>query len=358
MGTFDKRQPSKHNSTKTPLLAGETFTGGTDRTDFDELEVFIISSTLCTLHVDLSVNGIDWYPTSVTGYRVQANQRITIRANIPTEYYRVRLINQGLGQSDLLMLSTAGDFPPENLSDAEYMIRLNNGLVPDRVPFTSVSYAPNLSNIEQDVWGSDSVFSLPTTNESYEVVSTSANDTVLGTGARSVYVESLGADGLIQSQVVQLNGTTPVQLTGLHSFPRMMYVIDSSLTSRANLGQLTLRVSGGGAIRSVMRPMESMSHDSIYRVPADREFHITDLDYHTGSTNKKVTVNSKVLPAGGNTWLTTSVLPFSRQSFTRDFKNASAVYPPNTTIKYSAYLDVSGGDDLALILAGNERILF
>lgn len=91
-----------------------------------------------------------------------------------------------------------------------------------------------------------------------EIVSTSANDTAAGTGARTVQVCYLDAAGAMQVSTFTLNGVTPVNVgTAMHAVQWMeVFTVGSNITS---IGTLTLRdvatpttiyeqITGGGAI--------------------------------------------------------------------------------------------------------------
>lgn len=92
-------------------------------------------------------------------------------------------------------------------------------------------------------------------NQSMEVVSSSANDTVVGSGARKVRVEGvfINADGLFELayEIVELNGTTPVVLSTEFREVNTMYVVEygSYVTTSAGAthGTITLRLENAGA---------------------------------------------------------------------------------------------------------------
>jgi len=93
------------------------------------------------------------------------------------------------------------------------------------------------------------------TNQSMEIVSSSANDTAEGTGARTVRVEGvyLNADGLFQlhQEIVTLNGTTPVTLSKSYREVYRASIITSgtyaTTTAGAAHGTITIRLASAGA---------------------------------------------------------------------------------------------------------------
>jgi len=136
------------------------------------------------------------------------------------------------------------------------------------------------STVLSDVWGGSGNMILPSAAESWEIVSSSVNDTAAGSGARTVLISSLDDDYGVQTpQVVTLDGQTPVALTGTHFRPHPLSATSTIFVLTAgsketNEGLITLRVSGAGATRSVIladsgaSDAGSISEDSQIAVPA------------------------------------------------------------------------------------------
>lgn len=96
------------------------------------------------------------------------------------------------------------------------------------------------------------VYQTPTTAQALEIVSADVNDTVAGTGARTVIIEGLDSSFAFLSQEVNMNGTTAVALpTNLIRAFRMK-VGDSGTYATATVGshagELTLQGTGGGVL--------------------------------------------------------------------------------------------------------------
>ena len=65
-----------------------------------------------------------------------------------------------------------------------------------------------------DVLVSEGAFNEIPIGDTWSVVSVSTNDTLLGTGARRVEIDFYNEAGVPNTQIVDLNGTTPVNMTG------------------------------------------------------------------------------------------------------------------------------------------------
>ena len=95
------------------------------------------------------------------------------------------------------------------------------------------------------------VYSTLTTAQSLEILSSSANDTLAGTGARTITIRGLNSSWVEVEQTVSMAGTTPVVLGTNLIRAYDMYVTTSgsyaTQTTPSHSGTITLRIAGGGA---------------------------------------------------------------------------------------------------------------
>jgi len=107
-------------------------------------------------------------------------------------------------------------------------------------------------------------------NFAASIVSSSANDAALGSGARTVEIRGLNTNGLPYRQTFSLNGTTPVPL-GNWGFISDVYVDSSGSTPLGvNVGELSV-TSGGFTINSVAAGA-GRSYTGVYKVPSNAHF--------------------------------------------------------------------------------------
>jgi hypothetical protein len=116
---------------------------------------------------------------------------------------------------------------------------------------------------------------MPIVAETWTIESDSALDVNLtGTGAWTVIVQSLDIDYNIQTpQIPELNGTTPVDLTGTHYRTHQLastsgMLVISAGTARCNQGTITIRNKATGDIRMQILPTVGKSEDGHIAVPA------------------------------------------------------------------------------------------
>lgn len=121
----------------------------------------------------------------------------------------------------------------------------------------------------EDVWEGGGLYTFDTTAQSLEIFSSSVNDTSSGTGARTMTVIGLDANYVSQTQVVTLNGTSAVALTGTWLRVHRCSVTTAG-TGEVNAGTITVRIAGGGATRFVVGPENGQTLMAIYTIPAGK----------------------------------------------------------------------------------------
>jgi hypothetical protein len=135
------------------------------------------------------------------------------------------------------------------------------------------------------------VYQTPTTAIALEVVSSDADDTSAGAGARTIYIEGLGIDGEPILQEVALNGLTAVSIpTPLWRLTRW-YVLTSGVYATplggSHQGTLTIRVASAGATWSVidLTPFpHGQSEIGWFTVPNNHRAYIVSMGITVDST--------------------------------------------------------------------------
>ena len=234
----------------------------------------------------------------------------------------------GSPELDALIDIEANTFTPK-----DYFIELALGNIPGQTGRGEVS----MTGIATDagytaIWGGLADMVFPTANETWELVSLSPNDTLTGTGARTVLVNYLDFDYVEQTATVNLNGTTGVQVATDCYRPSSMVVISSG-SSKFNQGLITLQVAGGGNPRGFISPTFSASEDTYISVPAGKTLLIVKVSPYLGKDDSG---NIKGLFEffGTNTVVTTGTFPVYQNTYDIDFKVPFPA-PEKTDLWYS-----------------------
>lgn len=159
-------------------------------------------------------------------------------------------------------------------SDLEYGLAIRRGLVPGVSIVHKFGRNPDIDTASgfEDLWSGGGLYTgfNATAAEIVTVVSSSALDTAAGTGARTVELFGLGAGFVSQSEVVILNGVTPVST--VNSYLRLdVVLVLTAGTGGFNKGTITCRQSITTA--NIFAVMPIGGNDALiacYTVPAGK----------------------------------------------------------------------------------------
>lgn len=121
----------------------------------------------------------------------------------------------------------------------------------------------------EDVWEGGGTVPLYTSNQSLEIVSSDANDTSAGTGARTITVVTQNLAGTETEQTATMNGTTAVALgtTGVVAYRAW---VATSGTGNTNAGTITVRLASAGATVATIAAGNGQTLIAYYRVPVSK----------------------------------------------------------------------------------------
>lgn len=171
------------------------------------------------------------------------------------------------------------------------------------------------ATLPEDIWEGGGVYPFQATAQSLEILSSSAADTALGTGARTVLVEGLDAGYVEQSQVVTLNGVGAVALA--QSYLRINHCeVVTAGTGRTNAGIITLRVAGAGATQAVIDTSDGVAMQAIYTVPAGKALYLVRREMGMSRETTAATIEIQVMTRGPlptDPWLVRNIIPLQAQ---------------------------------------------
>jgi hypothetical protein len=195
--------------------------------------------------------------------------------------------------------------------------------------------------IPEDIWEGGGLYPFLAAASALEIVSDDADDDDGDTGARTVRVESLDANYESVTQIVTMNGTTPVALTGTHLRVNKVQVITSG-SSGSNEGVLTLRVPGPGSIVAVVDNNggafgDGIAHNGIYTVPAGYKLQYI---YNQVSMLRNVATTAHVMlrvRPFGESWRTVNQFSPNAQGSGVVYSESPAtpILGPKTDIRYT-----------------------
>jgi len=129
------------------------------------------------------------------------------------------------------------------------------------------------ADVMEDIWSYGGDYNWLDTATQLEVLSASADDAAAGTGARTVQIWGLDASHNEQTEVVTMDGTTPVATAGTYiRLHRMKGITPGSGGTAAGL--ITCRIVGGGVTVAEIPLPHNQTEMAVYTVPAGKTAYI------------------------------------------------------------------------------------
>jgi subtilisin family serine protease len=179
----------------------------------------------------------------------------------------------------------------------QYLQAIAEGYIPGHSIFRKIGYHPASTSSQTTLWNLGTEYVFPTGEISVEAVSTSANDTLLGSGAKTVHMTYLDATYAEKTFSFSMNGVTPV--VGPTDFFRVnTFHVE---TGTACAGVISLRLVGGAVTVYGQMPIGSTrSRNSIYTVPLGKTVGIQNITfaaaYSTAGKEVRMTFHASVSP--------------------------------------------------------------
>lgn len=166
----------------------------------------------------------------------------------------------------------------------DFLFRISMGLVAGAKTVFKFGYNDDVDSgtVPEDVWTGGGLYPWPTSAAVLSVVSTSTDDTLLGTGARTIKIVGLDENYETLEEEVELNGTTPVLTTSSFFRVHRMYVVTAG-TDTANIGRIS--ASHGATGLAYIEIGDGQTEMAIYTVCKGCELY---LDTWYVSVQKKV----------------------------------------------------------------------
>lgn len=219
------------------------------------------------------------------------------------------------------------------------------------IGYRKFAFNDGVNSTETEIRSEDADLAYQTDAVALEVVSTSTNDDVAGTGARKIFVEGLDANWEIINETVIMDGTNPVDLTKLYLRVHRAYVTEVGSLG-VNEGTITIRLDNAGVTQAEIPASKGQTLLANYTVPAWKDAVMRQLDFSVGSISN----NSVVVMLRGYCRVyneTTGAYESWRQILSRVaengpatllFNNDELIFEPKTDFKLTAEKLTGTGD--------------
>lgn len=325
------------NSTLTPLGIDGVFTGDwKDTLDYSTITIGINSdedSATDGLEIQWSADGIIVNDNDV--FTISANQSKVFTFSPARRYFRISYTNGGVAQTifniQSILRRTGFKSSSHRIQDsiiaeddAELMKAVLSGESDDgtfknvptdlegRQKVNSLDYLYSIAegdilghdallkfgtrssvvaNTMSTVWeGTPAIYPYLVTAEQLQVVSTDANDTLLGTGARTITLIGLDTNYNELEETINMNGLT--QVTTTNSFVRInrAFVATVGTFGGSNIGTINILNNAGTTTQALITIGDGQTLMTMWTVPVNKTAYILALNTST-SSNKGARVS-------------------------------------------------------------------
>ncbi len=163
---------------------------------------------------------------------------------------------------------------------------------PDQaITVSGINPSVQTASLPEDIWENGNQYPWPAAFGPASIVSSNANDTAGGTGARAILVNGLNDQGIPVSETIALNGTSLVPLVNAYFRINSMQVVDAG-SNEINFGNIDLAIFGttvarifGNAGRTQMAVFTTPANGPTLRCKA-----IWTSTYNDAATNLRMTL--------------------------------------------------------------------
>lgn len=313
-GSVRGREIAENTSTA-PLGAGQTFTGEYVQGPEPDVMVSLQTDTECTLFFDFSPDGTNDNTFPVEGFRVAPGIHEFHVAVKGPRFFRVRLVNAGGAQTYLRLYTYFGSFRKPNAplnqtlgldSDAtlvrttDFQDEVRIGRRSGVAGFTKFGYRAGLTAAAgfQQIWtASDNTFTPMDTANTFTVTYTPASDGAGTTGALTLQVVYVDADGN-PAQALHTLGSSGSDVTSFTGLGINRVAVASSGSNSANVADITFTATTDGTTQAVVTAGDSVTEQAIYFVGSNADAVVKYLWFNvgkgSGGGNPKVNVRGRV----------------------------------------------------------------
>lgn len=153
---------------------------------------------------------------------------------------------------------------------SDYFLEVARGNVPGVSGINKFGRNPDIdTGGEEDIWGAGGTWTAPTAAQLHTVVSSSNDDSSSGTGMQAIALEGLDVNWLVTTEIVTLDGTTPV--TTETEFIRVYRAYGTLFGSgETNVGDITITAADDATTSAYVLAGAGQTEMAIYTVPANK----------------------------------------------------------------------------------------
>lgn len=307
---------SANNTTTTPLSSGATYTGTGEQNNYPQVGVSLKTDNSGVLYFDFSNDGTNWDSTfPVQGFSVASGIHEFHTAVKLGRYFRCRLVNDTEAQTYLRLYTYYGmnfvpsvaplnqslglDSDAQNVRPTDFEDEVVIGRRSGVTAFAKFGYRSGLTSAggEQTIWATTGNFTPLTSAETFTITYNSTTDGEGTTGALSLYIQYIDANGLpaVLNHVLGSTGSDVTIITGL-GINRV--AVSSSGSANTNTNDISITATTATTTQSVIPALNGVSQQCVYFVGSNSnavaKFLWINVNKTSGGGTPRVTIKGYV----------------------------------------------------------------
>lgn len=178
----------------------------------------------------------------------------------------------------------------------DFLDHIGRNMSSTRSRFDKNGENPSVGTTEEDIWVPGGRMTWLTAESTLDVVSSSANDALGGTGAQIVLIYGVDENYAVVSELVNMNGTTPVTTTANFFRVNSAQFVFAGSTGY-NEGNITITATTGGSTQAYIEAEVGVHHSMNFSVPAGYNLILYDI-VTSNAANQEIFLRTYVRAAG------------------------------------------------------------
>lgn len=303
------------NNTTTPLAAGTgVYTGTAELNGYPDVLIHVVTDQNCTYYAEFSVDNSNWDTSIAYVYKAGDIQvpHVLVKGK---RYFRLRIVNGATVQGFLraycyfglfnkltssINTTLAQTFDAISVRPTNFNLEVSDNKRQGIQSVNKFGYAIAQSGVPKTLWAG-ALFTPLTTASTLTIVSASTADDDGSTGVNTVEIFGIDENREEAIETVTMNGTTEVTVSGLWFGVNRIKVVTAG-SAGTNVGLLTCRVTGAGAIQAYVPASRGITQQLIYHQPSTHDGFVNHFSYtlakESGGAHPRVTLDF-ILYTGG-----------------------------------------------------------
>jgi hypothetical protein len=165
-----------------------------------------------------------------------------------------------------------------------YTYDIAEGNVSGHTLFAKLGYNADVGATEEDIWTIGGAYVYPSTPMGMQIISSSPNDTALGTGLRSVRISYLDDTYAGLTETVTLSGTTAVPTVATNILRVNSIRVVTAGSTNVAAGDINCTNTTGAVVYRSITAGFTRGRGAIYTVPLSKTLYITTIHVSSGYT--------------------------------------------------------------------------